>query len=206
MSRDLSYRVWDKEKKEYSDKPFSLDQYGLLSIQDEDGYWEEANDRYIIEFSTGLLDRNGKEICEGDILETCCGKTEVYFDDELLMYKIKVRHGGTMPLVSKKSKRHFDYEIIGNIHENPELLGGEERKKGQIVDAMVKLTTEEIARLVKDHIEIVEALASKFDGHYLSISVQVKDYREFLDGMDESLKRAEELMEILDSGSKNEKG
>lgn len=69
--------------------------------------------------------------------------------------------------------------------------------KGQVVDAMVKLTTEEIARLVKDHIEIVEALTSKFSGHYISIDVQVKDYREFLDDMDKSLKRAEELMEVM---------
>lgn len=72
--------------------------------------------------------------------------------------------------------------------------------KGQVVDTMVKLTTEEIARLVKDHIEIVEAFASKFDGHYISIDVQVKDYREFLDDMDKSLERAEKLMEILGAG------
>lgn len=69
--------------------------------------------------------------------------------------------------------------------------------KGQVADAMVKLTGEEIARLVKDHIEIVEALASKFDGHYVSIDVQVEDYREFLDDMDKSLERAEELMEAM---------
>lgn len=67
--------------------------------------------------------------------------------------------------------------------------------KGQVVDAMVKLTTEEVERLAKDHIENVEALASRFDGHYLDIGVQIQDYREFLDEMDRDLKRAEELME-----------
>ena len=72
--------------------------------------------------------------------------------------------------------------------------------KGHTINATVKLTTEEIARLVKDHIEIVEALAGQFDGHYISVDMQVKDYREFLDSMDESLKRAEELMEIIDGG------
>lgn len=72
--------------------------------------------------------------------------------------------------------------------------------KRQVVDAMVKLTAEEIARLVKDHIEIVEALARRFDGQYLSINVQVKDYREFLDDMDKSLRRAEKLMEVLGAG------
>ena len=68
--------------------------------------------------------------------------------------------------------------------------------KGQVVDATIKLTTEEIARLIKDHIEIVEAFASRFEGHYLDIDVQIQDYREFLDEMDRSLKRAEELMEV----------
>lgn len=72
--------------------------------------------------------------------------------------------------------------------------------RSHVVDAMVKLTTEEIARLAKDHIEIVEALASKFDGHYLDMGAQVADYREFLDSMDENLKRAEKLMEILKGG------
>lgn len=72
--------------------------------------------------------------------------------------------------------------------------------KEQVIDAMVKLTAGEIGRLVKDHIEIVEALARKFDGDYIDINVQVNDYREFLDEMDKSLERAEELMEVLGAG------
>lgn len=126
MSRALKFRAWNKEGKRMcygidgDDNPFWRDGdcFGHVEMVN----FELSNRYYIWEQSTGSLDKNGKEIYEGDILETCCGKAEVYFDDELLMYKIEVRHGGTMPLVSKKSKRHFDYEIIGNIHENPELL------------------------------------------------------------------------------------
>lgn len=40
----------------------------------------------------------------------------------------------------------------------------------------------------------------KFDGDYIDINVQVNDYREFLDEMDKSLERAEELMEVLGAG------
>lgn len=72
--------------------------------------------------------------------------------------------------------------------------------KGHVVDAMVKLTGEEIERLAKDHIGIVEVLAHRFDGHYLDMRVEVIDYRELLDDMDKSLKRAEKLIEILDAG------
>lgn len=120
MSREIKFREWNKKGKCWITSGGVICRYenGTLDIV--------YSDNLIYEQYTDLKDKNGKEIYEGDILETCCGKTEVYFDDELLMYKIKARHGGTMPLVSKKSKRHFDYEIIGNIHENPELLGGEE--------------------------------------------------------------------------------
>lgn len=132
MSREFKFRIWLKPTYEY--KCEFMDRYGRklpdldcrFYTQDYffDDTWLNTDDYedIIVEQYTGLKDKNGKEIYEGDILETCCGKAEVYFDDEFLMYKIKVKHGGTMPFVSKKSKKHFDYEIIGNIHENPELL------------------------------------------------------------------------------------
>jgi len=128
MSREIKFRVWFKPTAKYradfEDRYHHKleDLYSTIYTQDDflDDTWCDIDDYDSIVFEqyTGLKDKNGKEIYEGDILETCCGKTEVYFDDELLMYKIKARHGGTMPLVSKKSKRHFDYEIIGNIHES----------------------------------------------------------------------------------------
>lgn len=74
--------------------------------------------------STGLKDNNGKEIYEGDILGWMCGgvgqgdgtpaKSEVYFD----RYKFAVRTGRT----SFGWKLSQAAEVIGNIHENPELL------------------------------------------------------------------------------------
>lgn len=72
--------------------------------------------------------------------------------------------------------------------------------KGQVVDAMVKLTGEEIALIAKTHIEVVEAFARKFDGHYLDMGMCVNDYRKFLDEMDKNLERAEELIKIIKRG------
>lgn len=128
MNREIGFRVWDKENEEYGNGYEVLLKYdgSIISRYALVTFDTDMPVNAIIEWDTGLKDKNDKMIREGDILETCCGKAEVYFDDELLMYKIKAKHGGTMPLVSKKSKRHFDYEIIGNVHENPELLGGEE--------------------------------------------------------------------------------
>lgn len=74
---------------------------------------------------TGLTDKNGKKICEGDILRyTIDGDVYIYvcfWDD------------GNCEFGLKNEKRDFglayaphDKEIIGNIHDNPELLKGGE--------------------------------------------------------------------------------
>lgn len=125
--RDLSYRVYDKKRKEYSDKAFSLDQYGILYVQDEDGYWEEASDRYIIELSTGLKDKNGKGIFEGDIvkLEMWDNRLEkmVYIHTTKVIWNTRyVRFDTTHRDVLSNELANDGFEVIGNIHENPELL------------------------------------------------------------------------------------
>ena len=79
---------------------------------------------------TGLLDRLGKEIYEGDILTDhnrkyiCSWKKEeaafvIYGEDKYKNTTIGHRAGS-----AKWVQRHF--EVIGNIYENPELLEDEE--------------------------------------------------------------------------------
>ena len=73
-----------------------------------------------------------------------------------------------------------------------------EKAKGSMADALVKLTSEEIAKLAMEHTRIVEAFAANFEGHYLDLSVQLKDYREWLEEMENHLTRAEELVRTLE--------
>lgn len=72
--------------------------------------------------STGLLDKNGREIFEGDIVKMA---KDVYSD--LTYYEIVRHRGGGYRLESNQHGcelwlRHTNCEVIGNIYENPELL------------------------------------------------------------------------------------
>ena len=97
---------------------------GNIWIIDEDDVadsWIVNNDLNLMQ-STGLKDKNGKEIFEGDIVKMA---KDVYSD--LTYYEIVRRRGGAYRLESNQHGcelwlRHTNCEVIGNIYENQELL------------------------------------------------------------------------------------
>ena len=106
------------------DMPFGpmVDKPSIIKLDDPcSGFWFEVDPNTVGQF-TGLLDKNGKRIFEGDVF--AWGYAGVYDMRYVVSYDavttsfIGVRKHGFLSLSG------ITIEIIGNIHDNPELLEG----------------------------------------------------------------------------------
>lgn len=99
---------------------------GDIWIIDEDGIageWIVNNDLVLMQ-STGLTDKNGKEIFEGDVLKVTdkySWSEVVSFSEKKAMFVSKEIGFPESPLWELFNTVLFEIEIIGNIYENPEL-------------------------------------------------------------------------------------
>jgi len=129
MKDRFKFRVWDGEKMHYPDFDFKTGGFVLVicnntgyGIQDVDGNWI-LQDGELMQ-CTGLKDRNGELIWEGDVIrsiywhplvESC----EVYYHQDSARWLAK-HSTGNRSLDSIECSQV--YEVIGNIYENPDLL------------------------------------------------------------------------------------
>ncbi len=123
MSREMKFRAWDEITKKmwYPEQGLKacVTQIGSVCVDetDEGGRLENRNYRLRVLFYTGLHDKKGKEIYEGDIVTRYSeGRYKIYWHEFTACWRMTGHTGidkGDMALAC---------EVIGNVYENPELL------------------------------------------------------------------------------------
>jgi uncharacterized phage protein (TIGR01671 family) len=132
--REIKFRAWDKENRwmeEIDGNNLYIANGKIYEVCDglEGLEKKDVSDRYILMQCTGLKDKSGKEIYEGDIIRI----RETEFDD-WQVYLIEYHGDRDYPAFDTEPSIDCDsnglsyatacceLEVIGNIFENPELL------------------------------------------------------------------------------------
>lgn len=126
--RDIKFRLWDISKCE-----MTLNN-SFFEMQKFNRSEDELSVIVPMQF-TGINDKNGNEIYEGDILELPIGEinnkyryTVVFEDGAFVAYHTKLKDGfGKLQkwgAISQFKIKDLGVVVIGNIFENPELFGG----------------------------------------------------------------------------------
>lgn len=124
--REIKFRAWLKEKKimvEVSEINFIFNRVEYIVSKIKKLVYTQSDklEKIILMQYTGIKDKNGKEIYEGDIIST---------GDGFYYYEIIFENGsfkakwGQYPLTITLNEIAPYCEVVGNIYENPELLGG----------------------------------------------------------------------------------
>jgi uncharacterized phage protein (TIGR01671 family) len=82
----------------------------------------DVTDDLILMQSTGLLDANGVEIFEGDVVRDHVGQGMVKHDDKYSGFRVSYGDGRAKWFSDYLDSERKTIIVIGNIHENPELL------------------------------------------------------------------------------------
>lgn len=143
MSREIGFRVWSKKHNTYFelsglhyeggkiDGIFAIS--GILAGIPNVIFLEPED--VVLEQDTGLKDKNGKKICEGDIFRNTIngGTWRVSWNENDAAFWVDSGVAGCSlgEFNYDRGEREYGFirkncEVIGTIHENPELLGGEE--------------------------------------------------------------------------------
>lgn len=155
--REIKFKIWDRQANRWAENdcslhccsnwqidPFTGQLTDFVSALDSDEvtrynadpspdyYWKDGQivnePRYVLVQYTGLNDKNGVEIYEGDIVTRLANVNyiaPIVFSPTLAAFVLDTsgrhliddKYGDYLPL-----HRQYSYEVIGNIFENPELL------------------------------------------------------------------------------------
>jgi hypothetical protein len=135
MQNRFQFRVWDKKRKKMlididdgdgdQDETYADDwntfQYALGAMTQPGAENNDDRDYAMMQF-TGLKDKNGKEIFESDIIKAKSYGSEEIFCMEWIGETGCGCHNGLGYYIPSENNPPEEWEVIGNIYENPELL------------------------------------------------------------------------------------
>jgi uncharacterized phage protein (TIGR01671 family) len=117
--REIKFRVWDNQSDFYWGQGEGMD-FKKIAFNFYDSLFEEC--RLVFQQYTGLLDKNGVEIYEGDIVKA----TSDQYTNENFIGKVIFDEGYFCTWVNENDIRGIwgddNIEVIGNIFENKDLL------------------------------------------------------------------------------------
>ena len=132
--REIRFRGKRKDNGEWVHGLLSYesDSVEVSKIMVDDNGYSHYIDLNTVDQYTGLKDENGKEIYEGDIVTACWYDYEepshdmtgiVEFTEGWMSYWIADYDKKEFSELNGQGYYHWTIEVIGNIHDNPELLG-----------------------------------------------------------------------------------
>lgn len=138
MDREIKFRAWDnKNKYMVTSKQgvFTALRNSMNIVRQDNGYYNNGDllkpnkEKYTLMQFTGLEDKNGKEIYEGDILKFSEVDTAIVIWNEKYAYfmvKPIQEYYFDSDVLGQALEYNDNVEKIGNIYDNPELLGGKD--------------------------------------------------------------------------------
>lgn len=125
------FRAWDKEFKEMVHvNALVFDEQVIKATYQNGNIVKEDVKNYELMQSTGLKDKNDKEIFEGDIVTDGDVTSDIKYHQTLGFYMIG-KYGFSVPFGQGVDVEFFEefadhvsktFEVVGNIYKNPELL------------------------------------------------------------------------------------
>ena len=122
--REIKFRAWDNVQEVMLPVENIDFRNDLITLNEDDNSLTDTFKMITLMQYTGMKDKNGKEIYEGDIVGSLRMRAEVIFEDGSFKFK-------WLDKITKRVRRYNEpmfkntnivFSVVGNIFENPELL------------------------------------------------------------------------------------